>query len=188
MELKFEKNTVCRLAAKGKWGSGAAAWMGLSFFLRMVYYFGFQNLNDVPGGEIACSVVLPLILSAAFILVLKIQKFTYPIAAAGLSVAAAANYFLCERMDFGGVISGICVLALAGLILAAVLGYIPERKWLLWTAIAALAVRVVFVDVFGYILPLNELNLIAYIPKASNLFCVASLSSLAAALRLRVAE
>ena len=188
MELKFEKNTTCRLAAKGKWGSGAAAWMGLSFFLRMVYYFGFVNLNDVPGMEIAFSVVLPLIISVAFILVLKVQMLTYPIAAAGLALACALTYFFCETMDFGGVVSGIGALAMAGLILAAILGYIPERKWLLWTAAGVLAVRVVFVDLFGYILPLNELNLIAYIPKASNLFSLAAICSLSAALRLRKAS
>ena len=53
MELKFEKNMSCRLASRGKWGSLAAAWMGLSFFLRMVWYFGLMNFNDLAGGEIA---------------------------------------------------------------------------------------------------------------------------------------
>lgn len=188
MELKFAKNTECRLADKGKWGSGAAAWMGLSFFLRMVYYFGFINLNDVPGMEIAFSVVLPLIIAVALILVLKIEKLVHPVAAAGAAIAFAVNYFFCEQLNFGGIVSGIGVLALAGLILAAVLGYIPERKWLLWTAMGVLAVRVLFVDLFGYILPLTELNLIAYVPKASNLFGIAAIASLSAALRLRKAE
>ena len=45
MELKLSKTTQCSLDAKGKWGSRAAAWMGLSFFLRMVYYFGLKNLR-----------------------------------------------------------------------------------------------------------------------------------------------
>ena len=62
MELKLSKSMTCRLAAKGKWGEYAAAWMGLSFFLRMVYYFGFMNLKDVPGFEIVFSVVLPLLI------------------------------------------------------------------------------------------------------------------------------
>ena len=88
----------------------------------------------------------------------------------------------------GGVVSGILVLAMAGLILAAVLGYIPERKWLLWAGMAVLGVRVLFVDLFGYLLPLSELKIIAYIPMASNLFGVAAISCLCPALKLQKAE
>ena len=188
MNLKLSKTTTCRLNARGIWGERAAAWMGLSFFLRMVYYFGLKNLNDIPGFEIAFSVVLPLIISVAFILVLKLPKLTYPMAAAGLAVAFAVNYFFTEQMNFGGVLCAILVLAMAGMILAAILGYIPERKWLLWTGMAVVAFRLLFVDVIGYILPLTELKLIAYIPRASNLFGVFSLASLCAALELKKAE
>ena len=188
MKLKLSKSMTCDLGAMGTWGQRAAAWMGLSFFLRMVYYFGFMNLKDVPTGEIVFSVVLALAISVAFILMLKLKKLNHPMAAAGLGLAFAANYFLTERMNFGGVVSGILVLAMAGMILAAVLGYIPERKWLLWTGMAVVAFRLLFVDVIGYILPLSELKLIAYIPRASNLFGVFSLASLCAALELKKAE
>ena len=74
MNLKLSKTTTCRLNARGTWGERAAAWMGLSFFLRMVYYFGFMNLKDVPTGEIVFSVVLALAISVAFILMLKLKK------------------------------------------------------------------------------------------------------------------
>ena len=205
MKLKLSKSMTCDLGAMGTWGQRAAAWMGLSFFLRMVYYFAFLNLNDVPGGEIVFSVVLALAISVAFILVMKLKKLNHPMIAAGLGAAFAVNYFLTEQMDFGGVVSGILVLAMAGMILAAVLGYIPERKWLLWTAVgvlgyiperkwllwtgmAVVAFRLLFVDVIGYILPLTELKLIAYIPCASNLFGVVSQASLCAALELKKAE
>ena len=188
MELKLSKSMTCRLAAKGKWGEAAAAWMGLSFFLRMVYYFGLKNLNDVPVFEIVFSVVLPLAVSVAFILMLKLPKLNHPIAAGGLTVAFAVNYFFTEQMNFGGVVSGILVLGMAGLILAAVLGYIPKRKWLLWTGTAVFGFRAVIVDLFGYLLPLSQLKLFAYIPKASNLFGVLAIACLCAALRLRKAE
>ena len=188
MKLKLSKSMTCDLGAMGTWGQRAAAWMGLSFFLRMVYYFGFMNLKDVPTGEIVFSVVLALTISVAFILVLKLKKLNHALVAAGLCVAFAVNYFLTERMNFGGVVSAILVLAMAGMILASVLGYIPERKWLLWTGMAVVVFRLLFVDVFGYILPLTELKLIAYIPRASNLFGVFSLASLCAALELKKAE
>ena len=188
MELKLSKTMQCRLDAKSTFGTWAPAWMGLSFFLRMVYYFGLMNLKDVPGGEIAFSVVLPLIISVAFILMLKLPKLNYPIAIGALAVAFAVNYFFMERMNLGGALSGILVLAVAGAILAAVLGYIPERKWLLWAGAAALGFRVLFVDLFGYILPLTQVNPVAYIPMASNLFGVAAVCCLSAALELKKAE
>ena len=188
MKLKLSKSMTCDLGAMGTWGQRAAAWMGLSFFLRMVYYFAFLNLNDVPGGEIVFSVVLALAISVAFILMLKLKKLSRPVVGAGLGLAYAVNYFLTEQMNFGGVVSGILVLALAGMILAAVLGYVPQRKWLLWTAVGVLGFRLLFVDVIGHILPLSELKLIAYIPRASNLFGVVALASLCAALELKKAE
>lgn len=188
MELKFEKNMTCKLAARGKWGNAAAAWMGLSFFLRMVYYFGLKNLNDVPGFEIFFSVVLPLAVSVAFILMLKLPKLNHPMAAAGLAAGFAVNYFLTEQMGFGGILSGLGVLAMAALIVAAVLGYVPERKWLLWTGLGAMGIRVLFVDLFGWVLPLLKLQFSGAIPAASNLFGVLAIASLCAAMRLRKAE
>ena len=185
MELKFEKTTSCRLASRGKWGNLAAAWMGLSFFLRMVWYFGLMNFNDLAGGEIALRVVIPLVISICFILMLKIKAFGMPLAAGSMAVVYAVSYFFCENMNLGGVFSGILLLATAGLILASVLGYVPERKWLLWAAVITAAFRLIFVDLLGYILPLSELKPFAYIPMASNGCGLIAICYLSCALRLR---
>ena len=184
MELKFSKNTVCHLESEGKWAGRAAAWMGLSFFLRMAHYFAFVNLNDVPGLEMVFSVILPLIISVAFVVMLKLPKLSTPIAAGALAVVFAGNYFLAEQMNLGGILSGLLVLAMACMILAAALGYIPEQKWLQWAGMAALAFRVLFVDLIGYILPLSQWQIIAWIPRAANLFGVAAVACLCATLEL----
>ena len=188
MELKFAKNMSCRLASRGKWGNLAAAWMGLSFFLRMVWYFGLMNFNDLAGSEIALRVVIPLLLSVCFILMLKIKAFGLPLAAGVMAVVCAVTYFFCETMTLAGVLSGILLLATAGMILAAVLGYIPERKWLIWAALATAGFRLIFVDLLGYILPLSELKPFAYIPFASNACGLIAVCYLCPALRLRKAE
>ena len=188
MELKFAKTVVCRLASRGKWGNLAAAWMGLSFFLRMVWYFGLMNFNDLAGGEIALRVVLPLLISVGFILMLKLKALGLPMVAGVMAVVYSVSYFFCEIMTFAGVLSGILLLATAGLILAAVLGYAPDRKWLIWAAIATAAFRLLFVDLLGYILPLSEIRPFAYIPMASNGCGLIAISYLAGALRLRASE
>ena len=104
MELKLAKNMSCRLAARGHWGSLAAAWMGLSFFLRMVFYFGLTNFNDLGATELIFRVALPLLISVAFILVLKIKALGNALTAGILSVLFAVNYFLAENMSLGGVL------------------------------------------------------------------------------------
>ena len=71
------------------------------------------------------------------------------------------------------------------LILAAVLGYVPERKWLIWAALVTAGFRLLFVDLLGYILPLSELKPFAYIPQASNGCGLIAICFLACALRLR---
>lgn len=185
MDLKLSKTMTCRVAAKGRWGSTAAAGMGLSFFLRMVYYFGLTNLRDVGAFELIFRVVLPLAVSVVFILMLKIPKQNSPIAAGVLAAAYAVNYFFAAQMSFAGVVSALLVLAAAVLLLGAALGYVPERKWVVWAGAAALAWRFLFVDLFGYVLPLTEWKIIAYIPECSNLFGVAAVSLLCPALRLR---
>jgi hypothetical protein len=188
MKLKFEKTMTCLLDAKGKRGNAAAAWMGLSFFLRMVYYFGFVNFNDLPAMELVFSVVLALLVSVTFILMLKLGRLGIPLLGAGLCLAYAVLYFFAETMNVPGILSGICVLALAVLILLAVLGYVPEQKLLLRAGMVALAVRVLLVDLIGYILPLAQWNIIGWVPKASNLFAVVAMVSLCAALKLEKAE
>ena len=184
MKRMLDKNTTCRLAVKGKWAYGAAAWMGLSFFLRMVYYFGLINLRDVPGFEVFFSVVLPLAVSVGFVLTLKLQKLFCPLATAGLAALYAALGIFAGPMTFGGIFSAVLALALALMILAALLGYIPQRKWILWAGVAALAVRLLLVDL-GLLLPLFELNLFGYIRVASNLFGTAAIASLGAALVMK---
>ena len=188
MELKFEKNTICRLGATGKWGNRAAAWMGLSFFLRMVHYFGLTNLNDVSGFEIFAGVALPLIVSVAFILMLKLPKLSHTMAAAGLAAVFAVNYFLAEQMNLGGILSALGVAAMAAVIVAAILGYVPGKKWLRWTALGALGIRVLFVDLFGWVLPLLKLQIAGSFLTASNLFGVMAIACLCAALELEKAE
>ena len=185
MKLKLEKNTSCRLACRGKWGNLAAAWMGLSFFLRMVWYFGLVNFNDLTIGEIVLRVAIPLLISISFILMLKIKAFGLPMAAGVTALVYAVSYFFCETMTFGGVLSGLALLATTGLILAAVMGYVPERRWLIWAALATVAIRLLFVDLLGYILPLSELKLFAYIPFASNACGLIAICYLCPSLRLR---
>lgn len=188
MEQKLRRKKVCHLASDQKWAERSAAWMGLSFFLRMVHYFALVNLNDVPGLELAFGVILPLIVSASIILMLKLPKLAHPIAAAVVAVVFAVNYFFTEKMNLGGILSGILVLAMGLMALAMVLGFLPKRKWLIWTAMAALVFRVLFVDLFGYILPLKNWQVIAWIPRASNLFGVAAVACLCAALQWKKAE
>ncbi len=185
MELKLTKTMSCRIAAQGRWGNAAAAFMGLSFFLRMVYYFGLRNLRDIGVFEVIFAVVLPLVISVAFILALKLPKLNQSRYLGILAAAAAVNYLFIATPSFAGILCDVLVLGLGVLVLGACEGFVPQRKWLLWADQGTLVFRVLFVDLFGFILPLGELNLLGYIPQCSNLFTVVALCMLTHALRLR---
>ncbi len=192
MELKLTKAMSCRVAVKGRWGNRAAAMMGVSFFLRMVYYFGLRNLRDVPTMEVVFSVVLPLLLGMAFLLTLKLFRLNLKLSeptqtriVGVLAMAAALNYPLAAGIRLDEVVSDVLVLGLGVLLLGACEGYVPQRKWLLWVAVGTLAFRVLFVDLVGYILPLSQWDILGYLPQCANLFLTAALCCLAPALRLR---
>lgn len=182
--LKLKQNpSGCVIDANSRWGNYAAACMGGAFFLRMVHYFGLVNLRDVSGFEIAFGLVLPLLLSAALILVLKLPGLNIPIVTAGLAAAGAVSYFFTAQMNAGGIISGILQLATAVLLVLACLGYLPRAEYAVIAGFVTLVFRVLVVDLFGFILPLAEFAPAAYVSQCANLFSLAALAMLCPALR-----
>ena len=94
----------------GKWAKVSAGLMGLSFFLRIVYYFGFQNLMDISFGEILTFMFLPLLLCGAYLVFMCYLRYNSP----GV---------------FGMIAAGLCVLMLiwgccTGNVLRIVLGFV----------------------------------------------------------------
>ena len=161
----------------------AAACMGGSFFLRMVYYFGLMNLRDIGGFELFFGLILPCLTAVVFVLALKIPVLNRNVVFLTLAAIAAVNYFFTASLGVSGVVSGILQLAAVILFGAVCLSLPVDRAWLRIAGAAVLAFRVIFVDLFGFLLPLGEFAPIPYVARCADLFSLAALSLLVLAVR-----
>ena len=75
---------------KGKWAQPSAILMGLSFFLRIVSYFGLRFLSDWTFFDVLFQVFLPLFLSGTYVVLIRAVHLNAPgmygLIGAGLSI------------------------------------------------------------------------------------------------------
>jgi len=76
--MDFKNRPIMDMA--GKWVNASGICFGVSVFCCAVYYFGLVNLADIGFGEILFSMLLPLIVGIAFVVLLRCVKLN----AAGL--------------------------------------------------------------------------------------------------------
>jgi len=113
-----------------KWSGLCIILMGLSFFLRIVYYFGLVNLEDIGGGEVFGCLILPLIVCGTFIILFRALKWNAP------GIYAILGAFLCILLliwNFSSgdglriILSVPAYIASAIILLATAGGYIPTK-------------------------------------------------------------
>lgn len=103
--------------------------MAISFFLFMVYAFGVSNLADAGFFKAVFVMLLPAVLSAGYIVLLKIKELNAPgiygLIGAGLCLCILISTFFSGnvlRIILGVVWYAVC----AVLLLASVGGYLPS--------------------------------------------------------------
>ncbi|MBQ7331063.1 MAG: hypothetical protein IJW94_04655 [Oscillospiraceae bacterium] len=63
---------------ESKWLNYSVIAMAVSFFATMVYYFGACNFADLGFVKIVFGAILPALLSAGFVVLLKVKKWNAP--------------------------------------------------------------------------------------------------------------
>ena len=76
MQLKQYKQY--RIDFRSKWIQPSAMFMGLSFFLRIFYYFGFRFVSDWSFADVIFQIILPLLLCATYTVMLWTFKRNQP--------------------------------------------------------------------------------------------------------------
>ena len=76
--MKLKQYIRYEMNFEGNFPAICIGFMGVSFFLRILYYFGFVNLQDIRGGELIFSLILPLLLCGAFIVLFRVAKWNAP--------------------------------------------------------------------------------------------------------------
>lgn len=164
---------------KGKWANTSAVLMGLSFFLRVVYYFGLTNLSACGVGEILFHMALPLLLCGVYIALLSGAKLNAP------GIYGMIGAALCVLMVLWGFSTGsvvrvilglICYLFAGAVLVATAGGYLPGM--LLASALFAVPVFVRF-----FFFDLGKIGIFDWFLEASVLIHLASLFCLTRSLK-----
>lgn len=184
--MNLKKTARCHIRMDSKWVHLSAVCMGLSVFIRTVYYFGLINLRDIGGFAVFSRVILPMVLAAGYLIMIKGFRLNAPVLFGGLISVYALNHLILMSKDAGGIISGILLVASAGVFLATGFGYVPDRRPLLICASTLAVFRLVIIDLAGYLLPLSGFDPVSYLPEASNLFGFLTVALLAPALQVTV--
>ena len=148
--------------------------VGISFFLRVLYYFGIVNLQDIGGGEIFLSLILPLLLCSAFIVLFRVLRWNAPgiYAIIGSAVCILLLIWNFSTGDFWRILFSIFLYIVAAvLLLATAGGYLPLKEPATIAFVLILLFRVLLYST-------GKSGLGEYICEFSSLFLILSLLAL----------
>lgn len=182
--MNLTKSVRCHIRMDSRWAKASAVYMGISIFMRTVYYFGLINLQDLNGFDLAMQVIMPMIIAAGYLLMIKGLRINSPILVGGLVALYAVNYLMIMDGSASAIAGAVLLIATAVLFVVTGLGYLPYRTPLIAVGTLMLAFRFAVVDLMGYILPLSEFHPIEYLPEASNLFGLAAIAAMCPAFQL----
>lgn len=165
--LKLKQYRRYRMDFSGQWLNAFCILCGLSFFLRVEYYFMFVNPTLCSGAEVVFSMILPMLLCVSALVVLKFARLNAP----GVMGMIAAAMCLCLMIGtfFSGsvlriILAVVFYLTAGGLLIITVGGFVPTRQFSVISFCLILLVRILFFrPVFGLIpivLELSELTML----------------------------
>ncbi|MBE6934678.1 MAG: hypothetical protein E7462_06505 [Ruminococcaceae bacterium] len=172
--MTLKQYTRYQIDFKSKWTSVCGVLMGLSFFLRLIYYFGLTNIYDLAVVEILSTMIPGAVLCLAYLFTLSVMRLNAP---GVYGILGAVHCFL---LMFGTFSSGdgvrialavIWYVLAAGVLLLTVGGYLPGRL---------LASLVFFVPavVRLFVYDLNHVTLLQWVREFGVLFALVGLACL----------
>ena len=177
--MNFKQYTRYQIDFRGKWVMPSALLMGLSFFFRIVYYFGLTNFAACGFGEIVFCMALPILVCGIYIVMLSALKWNAP-GVYGILGAILCLLLLIWSFSTGDVLrivlSVIVYLSAGVVLIATVGGYLPGRLLSSALFFVPLVCRFFFYD-------LGILGIFDYFLEASVLFMLASLFALTRSLK-----
>lgn len=172
--MRLKRYTKYQIDFDSKWISTCGALMGLSFFLRIIYYFGLRSLRDVEFIELLTSAIAGIALCGAMVVFLICLRRNAP-GLYGLIGAALCLAVLILSFTTGSpvrIILAIIWYVLTALILIATVGgYLPGKM------LAGLMFAIsVFVRLFFY--DFGHLGIIAWVQELGVLSALVALGCL----------
>lgn len=168
-----------RMNFSSGWLTAYCAFCGISFFLRCLYYFVFSNLTELSVWTIISSLILPLMLLFGVIVLFKVIRLDAPgilaLIGCGMCLVLILNGF--APSNIGKIIfSLIGYSAGAALLLMTVAGFVPTRQFSVILFVILIGLRILLFRPTG--------GVVAYILESSDIFVLASLAIMPAAMRV----
>ena len=177
--MQLKRYDRYKIDFKSKWATRCAAVMGVSLFVRVVYFFGLMNITQCSAGQIIIDMVLGMGLCIVFLAFLSALRRNAP----GLyAVLGTCFMVLLMITTFSSGDALRIVLAVIGygaasvVLIGTVDGYLPGRILASLMTLIPLAVRVIFFD-------LGNLGLFQWVLEISWLLVLASLFCFTRALK-----
>lgn len=171
--MTLKQYTRYQMNFRGKWLMPSKVLMGLSFFLRIVYYFGLTSFAEHTFGEVLFWMILPLLACGAFIVVMSSLKLNVPAVYAAI---AAVMCLLVMIWNFSSgdagriVLSVLCYLSAAVVLVSTSMGYLPGKLLASLLIAVPLACRILFfrdgIALIDWCLEVSVLTMLA------SLFCM----------------
>lgn len=166
---------------EGKGLGACACFMGLAFFLRVMFYFGFTRTESVGFGILLVMLVVPMVLEAVFMILLRGMKLDAP-GLYGILVAVYCVLLIFQALQYDGLLRMILAiigyLVCGGIFMAVTAGLLSRDISMMLFFVTAV-VRLLFV-LRPYIL---AGRLIAFLPEAAGLCAVVAMGCLACGLK-----
>jgi len=170
--MKLKHYTYYGINFLGKWCIASGVFMGVSFFLRILYYFFLNNITAVGTAEMVLNFVIPCLLCAVYIVLLSCIHWNAP-GVYGILACVFFLFMIGTNIAKGGVLqiilSVLWYLITGAVLLATAGGYLPGRLFAVGCVFLALVCRVVLFN--GDISGVSPMAM-----EASNLAILASLT------------
>lgn len=166
-----------RLDFDGTQHFAAAALMGVAFFLRAVYYFGFTRPETLGAWNLLIFLILPLLVEGSFMVLLKGIRYNAP-GVYGILGAVYCLLLMLQSFQSGSVvriIMSVIAYLICGAALVTVTGGMLSRGVAVTALFTTLAVRFLFFDLGGYIF---SFRIVGFIQEAAALCGILSLGCL----------
>ena len=166
--MKLKQYIRYQMNFRGKWLMPSKVLMGLSFFLRIVYYFGLTSFADHSFGEVLFWMVLPLLACGAYIVVMSSMKLNAP-GIYGILGAVMCGLLLIWSFSTGDalrtVLSVLVYLAAGAVLVLTSMGLLPGKLLSSILFAAPIACRLLFyrggLGLFDWFLEVSVLAMLA---------------------------
>ncbi|MBE6924006.1 MAG: hypothetical protein E7466_02035 [Ruminococcaceae bacterium] len=175
-QLNFKRY---RMDLDGKSLNVGLAALGLSFFLRALYYFGCVRIENVGFMELLLWMILPMLLEGALIVLLRVLRLDAP----GLYAILAAAFglvLMLQLIGYGSVLRlvlGILTYLSCGVLILGVAGGFLSKQIAVAAYLVTALVRFFCFEMVQFVF---QLRVIAFVKEITGLLVVIGLMYLAA--------